>query len=82
MRLSERDVLLAYQFAYLALQVEDAVEFPLPAALGGDTVFTPSAHVVDELELLRRQLVHLHHHLEVVAWKICDLIDGERKLDL
>lgn len=72
----------SHQFAYLALQVEDAVEFPLSAALGGDAVFAAAAYVVNELQLLRGQLVHLHHHLEVVPWKICDLIDREGKLNL
>lgn len=71
-----------HQFAYFTLKVQDAVKFPLAAALGRDAVLTASAHVVDEFQLLRGQLVHFHHHLEVVAWKICDLIDRERKLDL
>lgn len=26
--------------------------------------------------------MHFYHHLEVISWKICDLIDWEGKLDL
>lgn len=71
-----------HQFSDLTLQVQDAVELPLAAALRCDAVLTPPPHVVDELELLRGQFVHFHQHLEVVPWKICDLIYGERELHL
>lgn len=37
---------------------------------------------MDVLELLRGQFVHFHQHLEVVPWKIRDLVDGERQLNL
>lgn len=26
--------------------------------------------------------MHFYHHLEVISWKICDLIDGKGELDL
>lgn len=71
-----------HQFSDLALQVQDAVQLPLAAALRCDAVLAPPPHVMDELELLRGQFVHFHQHLEVVPWKICDLIDGERELHL
>ena len=71
-----------HQFSDLTLQVEDAVELPLAAALRRDAVLTPPPHVVDELKLFRGQFVHFHQHLEVVPWKICDLIYGERQLHL
>jgi len=67
-----------HQFPDLALQVHDAVELPLAAALRRDAVLAPPPYVVDELELLRGQFVHFHQHLEVVPWKIRDLIDRER----
>ena len=71
-----------YQFSNLTLKVQDAVELPLAAALSCDAVLTPPPHVMDELELLRGQFVHFHQHLEVIPWKICDLIYRERKLHL
>jgi len=67
----------SYQFADLALQVLDAVQLPLATALGGDAVFAASAYVVDELQLLRVQLVHLDEDLEVVAWQVGDVVHGE-----
>lgn len=73
---------MSYQFANFTLQVENAVKLSLATALRCDAVLAAPAHVVDELQLLGGQLVHFHHHLEIVAWKIRDLIDGERKLDL
>lgn len=71
-----------HQLPDLALQVEDAVELSLAAPLRRDAVLAAPPHVVDVLELLRGQFVHFHQHLEVVAWKICDLVDGERQLNL
>lgn len=71
-----------HQFADFALQVEDAVEFSLATPLRRDAVLAAPPHVMDVLELLRGQFVHFHQHLEVVAWKICDLVDGERQLNL
>lgn len=41
-----------HQFAYFTLKVQDAVKFPLAAALGRDAVLTASAHVVNEFQLL------------------------------
>lgn len=42
----------SYQFADLALQVLDAVQLPLAAALRGDAVLAAAADVVNELQLL------------------------------
>lgn len=39
----------AYQFVNLMLQVLDAVQLSLPAALSSDTVFTAASHAVDEV---------------------------------
>lgn len=75
-------VAASYQFADLALQVLDAVELPLAAALGGDAVLAATANVVDELQLLRAQLVHLDEDLEVVARQVGDLVHGEGQLHL
>lgn len=72
----------AYQLADLTLQVLDAVQLPLAAALGSDAVLAPPPDVVDELQLLRGQFVHLYHDLEVVTWKIGDLVHGEGECDL
>ena len=41
-----------YQSVYLHLQVLDAVQLSLAAALGGDAVLTAPPDVVDELQLL------------------------------
>lgn len=71
-----------HQFSDLTLQVQDAVEFPLAAALRCNAVLTPPPHVMDKLKLFRGQFVHFHQHLEVIPWKICDLIYGERQLHL
>lgn len=71
-----------HQFSDLTLQVQDAVQLPLAAALSSDAVLTPPPHVVDEFQLLRGQFVHFHQHLKVVTWKICDLIYRERELHL
>lgn len=73
---------MTHQLPDLALQVEDAVELPLAAPLRRDAVLAAPPHVVDVLELLRGQFVHFHQHLEVVPWKIRDLVDGERQLNL
>lgn len=45
-------VIRSYQFVDLTLQVLDAVQLPLAAALGGDAVFAAAADVVNELQLL------------------------------
>lgn len=71
-----------HQFSDLTLQVQDTVELPLAAALRCDAVLTPPPHVVDKLKLFRGQFVHFHQHLEVIPWKICDLIYRERQLHL
>lgn len=72
----------SYQFAYLALQVLDAVQLPLATALGSDTVFAAASDVVDELQLLWGQLVHLDEDLEVIAWQVGDLVHREGQLHL
>ena len=72
----------AYQLADLHLQVLDAVQLPLAAALGGDAVLAAPPHVVDELQLLRAQLVHLDQDLEVVAGQVGDLVHREGQLHL
>ena len=71
-----------YQFSDLSLQVLDAVQLPLAAALGGDAVLAAAPDVVDELQLLWGQLVHLDEDLEVVARQVCDLVHGEGQLHL
>lgn len=71
-----------HQFSDLTLQVQDAVKFPLATALCCNAVLTPPPHVMDKLKLFRGQFVHFHQHLEVIPWKICDLIYGERQLHL
>lgn len=42
-------VCAAYQFMNLTLQVLDAVQLSLPAALSCDAVFTAPSHLVDEV---------------------------------
>lgn len=44
-------MLETHQFSDLTLQVENAVELPLAAALGCYAVLTPSPHVVNKLQL-------------------------------
>lgn len=66
----------------LTLQVLDAVQLPLAAALGGDAVFAAAADVVNELQLLWGQLVHLDEDLEVIARQVGDLVHGEGQLYL
>lgn len=76
-----RDV-VSHQLADLPLQVLDAVQFPLAAALSSDAVLAAAPDVVDELQLLGRQFVHLDQNLEVVARQVGDLVHGEGQLDL
>lgn len=71
-----------HKFSNLTFQVQDAVELPLAAALCCDAVLTPPPNIVNKLKLFRGQFVHFHQHLEVIPWKICDLIYGERQLHL
>ena len=73
---------MSHQFADLTLQVLNAVELPLSAALRRDAVLAAAPDVVDELQLLRAQLVHLDEDLEVVARQVGDLVHGERQLHL
>lgn len=71
-----------YQFADFTLQVVDAVQLPLAAALGGQPVFAAAPHVVHKLELLLREGLLLQQLLEVVSAQVHDPVDGERQVHL
>lgn len=71
-----------YQFADFTLQVVDAVQLPLAAALRGQPVLAAAPHVVHEFQLLRREGVLLQQLLEVIPAQVHHPVDGEGQVHL
>lgn len=82
MKLIKRRNDVFYQLVDFTLQVVDAVELPLAAALGRETVFAASSHVVHKLQLLACEDLLLQQLLEVVPAQVHDPVQGERQLHL